>query len=194
MTPIAFPLQFSLPTMETAPEASRPLLADVEKSWGFVPNLVRVFANSPATLQGIWSLLGAMENTSFSPAERQIVLLSASVENDCHYCTAAHTTMGAGTGLSKEQLDAVRGDRSIADARLEALRHFTKLLVAQRGYANQSEVKAFLDAGYRKEQVLEVVLGIAAKTLTNYTNHLAGTPLDEAFKANAFSPRSKATT
>ena len=98
--------------------------------------------------------------------------------------------MGARAGLTKDQLDAIRGDQAVANEKLEALRRFTKTLVAKRGYATESEVKAFLDAGYKPEQVLEVVLGIAAKTLTNYSNHLVGTPLDDAFKANAFTPRS----
>jgi uncharacterized peroxidase-related enzyme len=189
----AFPLHFDLPTAETAPEASRPLLAEVKATWGFAPNLIRLFANSPATLQGIWGILGAFDKSSFTPAERQAVLLAASIENDCHYCTAAHTTMGARAGLTKDQLDAIRAEQAVADPKLEALRHFTKLLVANRGYATESEVNAFLAAGYKPEQVLEVVLGIAAKTLTNYTNHLTGTPLDDAFKANAFTPRERAS-
>lgn len=187
----AFPLHFELLTPENAPEASRPVLAQVKAAWGFAPNLIRLFANSPATLQGIWGILGAFDQSSFSPAERQAVLLAASIENDCHYCTAAHTTMGARAGLSKDQLDAIRDDATVADAKLEALRRFTKILVNKRGYATEAEVNAFLGAGYTPEQVLEVVLGIAAKTLTNYTNHLVGTPLDDAFKANAFTPRER---
>lgn len=189
MNSTAFPIHFDLPTQDTAPEASKPLLAAVKGAWGFTPNLIRLFANSPAALKGVWGVLGAFDETAFTPAERQVVLLTASIANDCHYCTAAHTTMGQGAGLTKAQLDAIRDDQPLADAKLEALRRFTKLLVVQRGYASEGEVKAFLAAGFEQEQVLEVVLGIAAKTLTNYTNHLAGTPLDEAFKANAYTPK-----
>lgn len=189
MNSLAFPIHFDLPTADTAPEASRPVLAQVQKAWGFTPNLIRLFSNSPAALRGVWGILGAFEQASLSPAERQTVLLAASIENDCHYCTAAHTTMGAGAGLTRPQLDAIREQRTVDDRKLEALRVFTRSLVAQRGYASEAEVQAFLAAGFLPEQVLEVVLGIAAKTLTNYTNHLAGTPLDEAFKANAYTPK-----
>ncbi len=194
MMTTVFPLHFNLPTQDTAPEASKPLLAAVKGAWGFTPNLIRLFSNSPAALKGVWALLGAFEETTLTPAERQVVLLTASIANDCHYCTAAHTTMGLGAGLTKPQLDAIRDDRPIDDARLEALRRFTRLLVQQRGYASEGEIQAFLVAGFEKTQVLEVVLGIAAKTLTNYTNHLAGTPLDDAFKANAYTPKAKTVT
>lgn len=182
-------LNFPLPTPDTAPAAARPILDQVQKAWGFTPNLIRLFSNSPAALQGIWGVLGAFEQTRFSPAERQVVLLSASIENDCHYCAAAHTTMGQGAGLSRDQLDAIRNQSSLDDARLEALRRFTTAVVARRGFVESSEVEAFLGAGFAPEQVLEVVLGVAAKTLTNYVNHLAETPLDDAFKANAYAPR-----
>jgi alkylhydroperoxidase family enzyme len=84
-------------TIETAPEASRPLLESVQKSLGFVPNLMATYANSPAVLQGYLSLDSAFRKSSFTRAEQQVILLTASVENDCDYCAAAHATV-AGEG------------------------------------------------------------------------------------------------
>ncbi|WP_293370656.1 carboxymuconolactone decarboxylase family protein [Nevskia sp.] len=181
-------LHFPLPTAESAPEASRATLAAVEKAWGFAPNLMRTFANSPAVVQGAWGLLNAFEQSSFSPAERQLVMIAASVENACGYCAAGHSLMGRGAGLSETQVAALRAGEPLNNARLEALRSFTVTVVAKRGYASDEDLQRFLAHGYTPTQVLEVVLGVAAKTLTNYVDHIASVPLDDAFKTAAWSP------
>ncbi|WP_428380308.1 carboxymuconolactone decarboxylase family protein [Nevskia ramosa] len=182
---------FPLPTAETAPEASRATLVAIEKAWGFAPNLMRTFANSPAVVQGAWGLLGAFQQTSFTPAERELVMIAASVENACGYCTAGHSLMGKGAGLSDTQIAALRAGEALDDARLEALRRFTTAVVARRGHVGEVELQAFLASGYAPPQVLEVVLGVAAKTLTNYTDHLASVPLDDAFQSAAWTPASR---
>lgn len=178
-------------TDHTAPEASRATLAAVQGAWGFAPNLIRTFANSPAVVEGAWSLLTAFGKTRFSPAEQQLISLAISVENECSYCAAAHTLMGKGAGLSAETLNATRAARPLMDAKHEALRRFTVVVVQHRGAVPQMEVDAFLAAGYDREAVLEVVLGVATKTLMNYTDRLVHVPLDDAFKATAWQPELK---
>ena len=78
-------------TVTTAPEASRPLLEKVKKSLGFIPNLMAVFANNPVVLEGYLALGAVFEKGSFAPTERQIILLAASLENNCNYCAGAHS-------------------------------------------------------------------------------------------------------
>ncbi len=70
--------------------------------------------------------------------------------------------------------------------RLEALRTFTLKVVRNRGNVDDNAVQAFLDAGFTKRQILEVVLGVAQKVMSNYTNHLANTPVDAPFKMFAW--------
>lgn len=74
----------------------------------------------------------------------------------------------------------------IADARLEALRKFTAKLVEAGGWLQEADVSAFLMASYTPADVLDVVLGVGQKTLSNYTNHLVGTELDAAFAGRAW--------
>jgi len=179
-------LNYPLPTSETAPEGSRATLAAVEKAWGFAPNLMRTFANSPAVVQGAWAILGAFEQTTFSSAEKQLLMIAVSVENSCEYCTAAHSLMAKGAGLSDAQIDAVRASQPLDQPKLEALRLFTTKVVATRGFVSKADTDAFLSAGYNPQQVLEVVLGVTAKTLMNYTDHLADVALDDAFKSQAW--------
>ncbi|MGD9563859.1 MAG: carboxymuconolactone decarboxylase family protein [Pyrinomonadaceae bacterium] len=175
-------MSLSVQTIESAPEKSAAILKEVGAKFGFVPNLMGVFANSPEALQGYLTLSALVDQTSLSPAERQIVLLGVSESNSCDYCMAAHTTIASMQRIDPAVVQAVRSDSPIADTKLEALRLFTKSVVEKRGYVSEEEKDAFLAAGYTGQNILEVILGVAMKTLSNYTNHIAGTPLDNAFE------------
>lgn len=179
---------YSILSNETAPEASRPTLMAVEKAWGFAPNLIRTFAHSPAVLEGAWGLLTAFGKTRFTPAEQQLISLAISVENECGYCSAAHSLMGKGAGIPDAELAATRSAQPLGNPRHEALRRFATVVTATRGKPSAHEVEQFLAAGYDQIAILEVILGIATKTLMNYTDHLAKVPLDDAFKPTAWQP------
>lgn len=69
-------------------------------------------------------------------------------------------------------IDALRTEGPMPEAKLEALRAFTRSVVVNRGWASDADVAAFLAAGYGKQQVLEVVLGVALKAMSNYTNRV----------------------
>lgn len=179
-------LSYPIPSNDSAPEASRATLAAVETAWGFAPNLIRTFANSPAVLEGAWALLTAFGKTRFTPAEQQLISLAISVENECTYCAAAHSLMGKGAGLSATELDAARAGKPMANPRHEALRRFATVVTATRGNPDPTDIKSFLVAGYDTTAILEVLLGVATKTLMNYTDLIAHVPLDDAFKGTAW--------
>lgn len=177
--------KLDLKTIDDAPQGSRRLLEQAEKKFGFVPNLYRVFANNPVALASYVGIGDALaEHGTLSASEQQVVMLAISRQNECHYCVAAHTTVGEQVGLSKEAIAAIREDRSLDDPKLEALRRFSKVMVSQRGWVPEDARREFLDAGYSRAQMLEVIAITAMKTLSNYANHLAETPLDEQFAAN----------
>ena len=170
--------------LETAPEKSRPLLEKIQKSFKFIPNLFGVFANSPVLLEGYLGLEGVFEKGSLSAVERQIVLLSASVENSCRYCTAAHSTLlKAFLHVPADVVSAVRSNQPVSDPKLNALVALTKEIVSERGHVRTEVMENFLAAGYRKDQVLEVLVGVALKTMSNYLDHISPTELDPAFQA-----------
>ena len=172
---------FPIHTAQTAPEAARPILDGAKRKYGFVPNLLGALAEAPAALQAYVTLADILAKSSFTPTEREVVLITVSTLNECHYCVAAHSTIAGMHKVPAEVIAALRDGRPIADARLEALRRFTKTLVEKRGWATEDDVQALLAAGFSRGQALEVVLGVAFKTLSNYANHLVGTPLDDAF-------------
>ncbi|MEM7757897.1 MAG: carboxymuconolactone decarboxylase family protein, partial [Cyanobacteria bacterium P01_A01_bin.40] len=116
-----------------------------------------------------------------------IIYLTVNYDNSCDYCMAAHSGLAKAIGMSEENIKALRNGTLMVDAKLQALRHFTQQMVQARGWVEDSEIEAFLTAGYSKQQVLEVILGIAIKVMHNYTNHIAKTPLDQQFKPNIWS-------
>src|SRR5271165_3989400 len=130
--------------VETAPEKSRPLLEKVQKSFKFIPNLFGVFANSPVLLEGYLGLEGVFEKGTLSAVERSIVLLAASVENSCKYCTAAHSTvLKAFLHVPADIVSAVRSNTPVSDPKLNALVALTKEIVLKRGYAEAQTIENF---------------------------------------------------
>ncbi|MDT8319922.1 MAG: carboxymuconolactone decarboxylase family protein [Xanthomonadales bacterium] len=186
--------KFEVHTHETAPENSKGMLQAAEKAFGFVPNISAVLAESPATLKAYLTLSKIFDDSSFSATERQVVILTINEYNNCHYCVAAHSAIAAMQGVPGDVVSAIREGRKIDDARIEALRSFTRQIVDQRGWVDEAAVQAFLDAGFQHQQVMEVILGVAMKTISNYTNHIAQTPLDEAFEPHAWQPGAPADT
>ena len=176
-------------TAETAPEASREGLAKAKRAFGFVPNMMGVMAASPVALDGLQALNGAFAQGSFSRKERELVLLAVSTVNGCTYCVPAHSAAAKAAGLSDDVIEAFREGKPIPDARLTSLHGFATAVVEKRGWVSEAEVETFIDAGFTKAQVLEVVLGVSLMTLTNYTNHIANVPLDAAIVPFRWSKR-----
>lgn len=173
---------FPVHSGETAPEGSKPILAGVQKSMGFVPNLIRVMAEAPAAAEAYLSLMDVFGRSSLSDAEQQTVLLSASFVNGCDYCMAAHTTVANMKRVPSEVVEALRTGAPLPDARLDALATLTRSIVETRGWPDDDATEAFFKAGYGTAEYLEVLVGVTMKTLSNYVNHAADTPLDAAFQ------------
>ncbi len=179
---------FNTYTLETVPEAGRETLESVKKKDGFVPNLIGTMVESPALAEAYVNISQSFGESSFTPTEQQVVLLAASRVNECDYCIAAHSTVAKLSEVPASVVNAIRDDEPLEDPRLEALKTFTRQVVEQRGWVGETAVGAFIDAGFTRAQVLEVVLGAAMKTLSNYTNHIAEPALDAAFQAEKWRP------
>jgi len=164
------------------PAKSRPFLDQVKTTFGFVPNLFAVFANSPVLLEGYLALNAAYEKATLTSVERQLVLLAASVVNHCDYCTAAHSTVLKGMlDVSADIVAAVGANRPLANRRHDALVNLARAMVITRGEVPEQTLQAYLDAGFRPDQVAEVLVGVALKTLSNYTSHLSPPDTGVAF-------------
>ena len=180
---------YTVHNRDSAPGRSGELLGSVESAFGFVPNLSGVMAESPATLEAYMTLGKLFDQSSFSATERQTVILAISRFHDCRYCVAAHSVVAGMQNVPADVVEAIRNDKPIADQRLETLRQFATRMVEKRGWLSEDDQVRFLEAGFTKAQALEVILAVSYKTLSNYINHIAETPLDEAFAPQTWSPQ-----
>lgn len=184
---------FTLHSPESAPAESRDTLANINKQIGFVPNLMAGLAEAPAALKGYMGLSEQYGKSSLSAQEQQVVLLATSVINTCGFCVAAHSFVARNMAkLDDASLQALRSGEALPDPRLNALAQFTRAVVNERGWVNGKTLDAFLAAGFSKAQVLEVITGVALKTLSNYANHVLETPVNEQFKAEVWEGKAKA--
>ena len=175
-------MKFEIHTPQTAPETSKPVLADVEKAYKFIPNLYGTFAESPLAVSAYLQLSGLIQSkSSLTPQEQQVVMLAVSFENGCDYCMAVHSAVAAMAQTPPATIQALRDGKVPTDAKTAALATFAHVVVQQRGWVKEEALNAFLAAGYTRAQVLDVIVITALKTISNYTNHLAHTPLDAAF-------------
>lgn len=177
---------FVLHTNETVSDAGRAPMDAAKAKYGFVPNLMAAMVEAPALGEAYLAIGDLFTQSSFTAGEQQVVLQAANHVNACHYCVPAHATIIKLTGaLPQDESDRLTRGESLADAKLEALRTFATAVTEQRGHVSDDELQAFFDAGYTRRQALEVVLGNAYKTMSNYANAILHTPLDDAFKGEA---------
>lgn len=179
---------FKTHTIESAPADSQPFLEGAKNAYSFVPNLLGTMATAPALLEGYITLAGIFDKTDLSETERQIILMTNNRLNGCTYCMAAHTTISQMANVPTDVIEALRTNTPIADAKLEALRIFAAIVNETRGWPSDEQVANFIAAGYSEQTVLEVILGTGLKVLSNYTNHVAATKVDDAFAPNIWAP------
>ena len=174
--------KFTLHNETSAPEDSKPLLEHSKQVFGFVPNLHRVMAEAPGVLDAYKKVHEFFLNSSLDKDERTVVWQTINVEHACHYCVPAHSGIAKSMGVDDAIDKALRNETPLPNAHLEALRTFTLSVVRNRGNVDDQAVQAFLDAGFTKRQILEVILGVSQKVMSNYINHLAHTPVDDVFQ------------
>jgi uncharacterized peroxidase-related enzyme len=172
----------------TAAPAAQPLFEAIIAARGFVPNVYAVYGSQPDAMGGFAGLARAFGASSLTSAEREVIQLAVSVANGCQYCVAGHTAFASEAGLDETHVRAMRNGQDPADTRLGALARFARKLTADRGRKCAAEHAAFLAAGYAPEQALEVIVGVANKTLSNMTANLLNLPLDTAFEPFAWIP------
>jgi alkylhydroperoxidase family enzyme len=172
---------------ETAPDKSKELMKQSIKALGMIPNLHKILAEAPITYEAYNTTFSLfMKESSLTPEEQQVVFMTSNFENNCHYCVPGHTWMMKSRNMPEDVIEALREGSPLPDAKLQALHDFTKELLDNRGHIGDDRLQAFLNAGFTKRQALEVLTGLAAKLISNFTNALTHTEVDEPMKAFAW--------
>ena len=170
--------RLSIPTVDNAPEASKPLFAAVKKQLGVVPNLMKLVGHSPAALEGYLSLNGALAKGKLNVKLRESIALAVAEYNGCDYCLSAHDYLGRNVAkLNDSDIDAAR-DGHATDARTDAALRFARRVAESRGRVSDTEIAALRNAGFDEASVIEIVVNVALNVLTNYVNNVAQTDID----------------
>ena len=177
---------FQLHDHSTAPSESKQLLEKVKASSGMIPGLYAVLAESPEALKAYVELGKIFGQSSLSDEEKTVVWQTINVEHECKFCVPAHTLVAKLMKVDEAITNALRDKTLLPNEKLEKLREFTLILVRNRGKASEEEVSAFIEAGFTRKNILEVIVGISQKVLSNYTNYIARTPLNKEFQPFAW--------
>jgi uncharacterized peroxidase-related enzyme len=172
-----------------APLGSKEILENSLAQLGRIPNMYSLMANSPGLLKTYRMGYDAFRSESgFSNTEQEVVLLTISRFHECTYCVAVHSSIADMNKVDREVTDAIRNGDAIRDVKLESLRVFTTTMLVTRGRPKPEDLATLLAAGFTELQVLEIILAIAVKTISNYSNHLFDTQLDSRFSARKWQP------
>jgi uncharacterized peroxidase-related enzyme len=170
-------------TVESAPAEVKPHLVRARQQFGFIPGPLARMATSPGLVEAFNATLPIFETrSSLTALEREVVVMVVSRHNGCEYCVALHSAQLRRHQAPAELVEALRAGQAPADPRLAALAAFAERLLATRGAVGEAALRAFLEAGYTRQQALDVVLAIGVFTLTTYANRLTGVPLDPPFE------------
>ena len=181
---------YTLTDPSNANDNQQAIFEQATQGFGFVPNIVNAFSESPTLASAMLALYQKFDGTSFDTIESHVILQTINVINQCHYCVPAHSTIARNGGVDEALDNALRNAQRLSDSNLEALRQFTTQMVEQRGHLSDKQFNAFINAGYTRQSALDVVFFITVKTLTNYGNHITGTDIDEVFQPLEWTPES----
>ena len=174
---------FKMDEVGNEPTEVREVFDWYKENFGFVPNLSKVLSASPAALRSYWlTQLELSKHGLLTPAEHNIIQMSVAVENRCKYCTSGHQMAGKQFfGSEENDLQAIRNEGEIPTEKFDALRAFALGVYRNKGRIADQVLQDFLDAGYSKAQAVEVITNIGVKVMSNLTNQLAMTEVDEPF-------------
>lgn len=168
--------KFSVPTREQVSPANQEIFDQLEKNLGMVPNIYATYALSDHALGRYMTF--ANGKTSLSNKEKEVVNLVTSQVNGCTYCQAAHTAIGKMNGFTDEQILSIRkGDPSF-DPKYNALAKLVKAIAEKRGKVDDDTLERFFDAGYTKENLVDVIVGVGEKATTNFLHNVTNIPVD----------------
>jgi uncharacterized peroxidase-related enzyme len=171
---------FTLHTQQTAPLESREMLQAILTKFKFVPNQDKILAAAPNIYKAYNNSFDLfLAKSSLGLIEGQVVLMAVSYYNESPYCIAVHSWGMEVTGVNPLVIEALRAGTAIPDERLQKLRDFTIHIMLNKGQSSQESIENFLESGFTQQNIIEIIGGIATKTLANYTNLIASTPLDE---------------
>lgn len=181
---------FPVHTIESAPDQSRPSLEALREAFGMIPNIAGAMSTSPVLIGSLVGLFQKVHTGSFSEDELQVLLLTNAVTNACAWAVAFHTFLALKEGVAPADVKAIRERRAPRNPKHAALSALARTLIEKRGRLEETDVSQFLEAGFDKTLLLEVIAVVAASAITNYTASVTRPPLEGAFQEHSWSAQS----
>lgn len=178
---------FPVHTVESAPEQSKPSLEMLQGAFGMIPNIAGAMSTSPVLIGSLVAVFQKVHGGSFSEEQIQILLLTNAVTNGCTWAVAFHTALALKEGVDPADVKAIRERGTPREPKNAALSTLARTLIEKRGRLDDLDVSRFLQAGFDKAHLLEVIAVVAASTITNYTGNVTRPPVEAAFEAYAWS-------
>jgi uncharacterized peroxidase-related enzyme len=167
---------FTVPSRDEVSPANQGIFDNLKKALGFVPNLYAYFAKNETALGDYIQLQN--RKSTLRAKEREVINLVTSQINGCRYCQSAHTVLGKMHGFTDDQIIEIRQGTASFDHKLDALAKFTASVVTNRGQATPETKTAFFAAGYTEAGMIDVVMVIGDKIMSNYLHNLTGFAID----------------
>lgn len=167
---------FKIPTRDEVSEKDQAVFDKLEKGVGFIPNLYAYYAKSENALSDIMTFQS--RKSTLRAKEKEIVNLVTSEINGCRYCQSAHTELAKMNGFTEEQIMEIRSGSASFDSKFDALAKLTASVVKNRGNASEEVMKAFFDAGYNEANLIDVIIVISDKIISNYIYKLVKFEID----------------
>ncbi len=167
---------YSIPTREEVSTNNQAIFDNLKKAIGFTPNLYAYFSKSETALGDYVTFQN--RKSTLRAKEREVINLVTSQINGCRYCQSAHTAIGKMNGFTEDQILEIRTGAASWDNKLEALAKFTASVVTNKGYATLDTKEAFFDAGYSEANLVDAVIVIGDKIISNYIHNLTSFEID----------------
>lgn len=168
--------KLQVPSRNEVTPQNQEIFDNLQQMIGFVPNVYAYFAKNDTALADYLALQN--RKSTLRAKEREVINLITSQENGCLYCQSAHTEIGKMNGFTEDQVLEIRSGRASFDAKLDALARFTRAVVAEKGRVSDEIKNAFFDAGYTEANMVDVVMVIGDKFMSNYLYALADFEID----------------
>jgi uncharacterized peroxidase-related enzyme len=167
---------FAIPTRGEVSENNQAIFDNLQKGLGFVPNLYAYYAKNETSLGDYLTFQN--RKSTLKAKEREVVNLVTSQINGCRYCQSAHTVLGKMNGFTEDQIIELRKGSASFDPKIDALVKLSASIVENKGRAEEASIQAFFDAGYTEANLIDVVIVVGDKTISNYIHNLAGFAID----------------
>ncbi len=167
---------FKVPTRDEVSPANQAIFDHMKSAFGMVPNLFATIALNETALADYLALQN--RKSTLTTKEREIINLVVSQVNDCKYCIAAHTIVGKMAGFNEEQILEIRRVQISFDTKYEALAKFVKETTINKGRPSENTYDNLFEAGYTKANLIDIVIVIGDKIITNYLHNITQIPVD----------------